>query len=428
MRLLARLFAPRARPPAVAFVAAALAAGATVAPASAQSPAQLQAQLARQMALAGSQSSAYVYDLDTGQVLFSSRAGAMRPPASVEKLYTATTALELMGARARLSTAVLGSGALAPAVAAGTWQGSLYLRGGGDPTFGSFAFIRSHYGGLGANVSALVTQLTRAQGIRAVSGSIVGDESYLDALRGEPSSGFAFDPFLEGNLSALAFNRGEVGTQGGPHAPAAYAARQLWAGLRRAGVKISGPVRTAPTPPGARPLAAVSSPTLAQLLGLMLPPSDNFFAETLIKDLGARFGGAGSTAAGAAVVRQTIAADFGLHPQVLDGSGLSRSDKTSAQQVVDLLVALARTSIGEVLRSHLAVAGHSGTLAHRMRSSAAAGRCQAKTGTLIGASNLAGYCNSASGDTLVFAFLDDGIEIELAHAVQDQMAIALAGY
>ena len=193
-------------------------------------------------------------------------------------------------------------------------------------------------------------------------------------------------------------------------------------------MKIAGSARAGTTPKDAVSLAAVSSPTLAALLGLMLPPSDNYFAETLIKDLGARYGGAGSTAAGAAAVQATIGADFALHPQVVDGSGLSRADKTSPLQVVSLLRALASTQLGAVLRSDLAVAGRSGTLAHRMRSTAAAGRCQAKTGTLIGASNLAGYCRSASGHTLVFAFFDDGIEIELAHAVQDQMAIALASY
>jgi serine-type D-Ala-D-Ala carboxypeptidase/endopeptidase (penicillin-binding protein 4) len=406
-------------------VAAAAAASLVAGPAFAQSVAQLQAQLARQSALAGPQSGAYVYDLDAGQVLFSARAAVKRPPASVEKLYTATAALERMGPGARLSTAVLGAGSLAPG---GVWHGNLYLRGGGDPTFGSFAFIRRRYHGVGASVSALVTQLTRTDGIRAVSGSVVGDESQLDALRGEPSSGFAFDPELEGRLSALAFNRGEVGSHSGPHAPAFYAARELWAALRRAGVKIAGPVRTGTAPAGAASLAAVRSPTLAALLGLMLPPSDNYFAETLLKDLGARFGAAGATAAGAAVVQATIAADFGLHPQVVDGSGLSREDKTSPLEVASLLQALARTQLGAVLRSRLAVAGRSGTLAHRMRGSAAAGRCQAKTGTLEGASNLAGYCDSASGHTLVFAFFDDGVEIELAHAVQDQMAIALAGY
>jgi D-alanyl-D-alanine carboxypeptidase/D-alanyl-D-alanine-endopeptidase (penicillin-binding protein 4) len=399
-------------------------AGATAAPA-AGSVSDLQGELARRLALAGSGSSASVYDLSSHQTLFSARSEVPRPPASVEKLYTAATALEQLGPTARLSTAVLATGALAPE---GVWEGSLYLRGGGDPTFGSWAFIRSHYGGVGASVSALASQLLRVYGIREVTGSIEGDEGYLNSLRGEPASSYAPDPFLEGTLSGLAFDRGQSGAEAGPHAPAAYAARQLGAALRGAGVRIDGSVGSADTPATARTLAVVHSPTLAQLLGLMLPSSDNFFAETLIKDLGARFAGAGTTAAGAAVVRATISATFGIHPQVIDGSGLARGDRTSTAQVAGLLAALAPSPLGAVLRGHLARAGRSGTLAHRLRGTDAAGRCEGKTGTLIGVSSLAGYCQSARGHLLAFAFFTDGIAIELARLVQDQMVIALARY
>src|ERR1700730_10819893 len=134
----------------------------------------LQADLSQQLALAGPFSSAYVYDLTAKQALFSERATAMRAPASVEKLYTATTILERMGPEARLPTRVLGAGHLAPA---GVWEGSLYLRGGGDPTFGSTQLIRRNYGGRGASGSALVTQLVGVDGIRAVTGSIEGAET-----------------------------------------------------------------------------------------------------------------------------------------------------------------------------------------------------------------------------------------------------------
>ena len=398
--------------------------GAPAAQAAPGTLAALQSDLSHQLALAGPQSSAYVYDLTAKQALFSDRATALHPPASVEKLYTATTALALMGPSAQLSTAVLGAGHL---VAGGIWEGSLYLRGSGDPTFGNSAFIGAHYGGLGASVSALASQLV-LDGIHQVTGSIFGDESYLDSLRGEPSSGYAPDSFLEGTLSGLAFNRGESGKESGPHAPAAFAARRLAAALRADGVSVHGPSRAAATPVGAIPLAAVASPTIAQLLGLMLPPSDNFFAEMLIKDLGARYGGAGTTAAGAAVVRQTIASLLGIHPRLVDGSGLSRADLSSPYEVTDLLVELAPTPIGAVLRSDLAVAGRSGTLAKRMRGSGASGRCQAKTGTLTGASNLAGYCQAADGHLLAFAIFNDDIATELAHTFQDHMTISIADY
>jgi len=392
----------------------------------------LQADLTGQLTLAGPGSGAYVYDLTAKQALFSERATTLRPPASVEKLYTAVTALEQMGPTARLSTNVFGVGHLA---AGGVWAGNLYLRGGGDPTFGSSAFIHAHYSGEGASVSALVRQLVSVDGIHRVTGSIEGDESFFDSFRGEPSSNYAPDPFLEGTLSALAFNRGAIGRERGRHAPAAYAARELSAALKSDGVLIHGSSGAATTPTGAVQLASVQSPTVAQLLGLTLPPSDNFFAETLVKDLGADFGGAGTTAAGASVVSRTIATLLGIHPRVLDGSGLSEADRTSPYQVVDLLVGLAPTSLGTaptsagaVLRGDLAIAGETGTLAQRMRATGAQGRCEGKTGTLTGASNLAGYCQAADGHLLAFAIFDDGISTEAAHVFQDHMTITIADY
>jgi serine-type D-Ala-D-Ala carboxypeptidase/endopeptidase (penicillin-binding protein 4) len=389
--------------------------------------ARLQADLSHQLALAGRADGAYVYDLTAKQALFSARASTLRPPASVEKLYTATTALERMGPTARLSTTVYGTGKLMPG---GVWEGNLYLRGGGDPTFGSSAFIRSHYDGIGASVSTLVTQLVRTDGIHRITGDIEGDESYFDSLRGEPSSDYAPDPFLEGTLSGLAFNRGETGSTPllVPHAPAAYAAHELLTSLKGNGVSIAGHSGAATTPAGASQLAQVQSPTVTQLLGLMLPPSDNFFAETLVKDLGALYGGAGTTSAGATVVRSTIGSLLGIHPDVVDGSGLSEADKTSPYQVADLLVELASTPIGPVLRDSMAVAGETGTLAERMRDTGAAGRCQGKTGTLTGVSNLVGYCNAADGHTLAFAIFTDGIATATAHTFQDHMAITVADY
>jgi D-alanyl-D-alanine carboxypeptidase/D-alanyl-D-alanine-endopeptidase (penicillin-binding protein 4) len=382
----------------------------------------LQSDLKHQLALAGHSDGAYVYDITAKKVLFSERATTLRAPASVEKLYTATAVLARMGAEARLSTTVYGVGQLLPG---GTWEGSLYLRGGGDPTFGSQSFISAHYGGVGASVNSLVAQLVRTAGIHHITGSVYGDEGFFDSRRGEPSSGYAFDPFLEGILSGLAYNRGaELGH--GAHAPAAYAAHALWGALKADGVSIRGASGAASTPTGALPLASVASPTVGQLLGLTLPPSDNFFAETLVKDLGALYGGGGSTARGAAVVSSTITSLLGFTPRIVDGSGLSRADHTSPYQVVDLLANLSGTPTGQVLRASLAVAGRSGTLEKRMRGTAAAGHCQGKTGTLTGASNLVGYCQSADGQELAFAIFNDGISTEAAHVFQDHMTISIA--
>ena len=75
-------------------------------------------------------------------------------------------------------------------------------------------------------------------------------------------------------------------------------------------------------------------------------PSDNYMAETLLKDLGADFGGAGTTAAGTAVARRN-AADYGAHPTMVDGSGLSRQNRTTPRDVVRLLAGLDGTDFAD---------------------------------------------------------------------------------
>ena len=70
---------------------------------------------------------------------------------------------------------------------------------------------------------------------------------------------------------------------------------------------------------------------------LMDVPSDDLFAEMFTKQLGVLFGRGGTIAAGARVISGTIAGTYGLHPTILDGSGLSRDDASSPLEIVDLL-------------------------------------------------------------------------------------------
>ncbi len=235
--------------------------------------------------------------------------------------------------------------------------------------------------------------------------------------------------YVEGQLSALAYDRGYTSiseTEFQPH-PARFAAQQFAAALRAGGVKVpkKTPIYAAIAPPDARQLTDVHSPRMSTLLKLTNASSDNFFAETLIKDLGARFGGAGTTAAGAAVVRAQIARSFGIHPRFNDGSGLSYDDSSSPHEIVALLEHMAGDQ--SFVRS-LAVAGESGTLVDEMRGTYAQGRCRGKSGTLQVVSNLVGYCTARNGDKLAFAFLMSDINPDYAHPIQDRMALAIADY
>lgn len=384
--------------------------------------AALQAQLHAAMAPLGGDSGAYVVDVANGEVLFDENGTVPRNPASVEKLYTLTTALWRFGVDGTLQTSIYGVGRFARHH---VFRGDLYLRGGGDPTFGDAAFIRTYYGGAGTSVQALAALLQARTHIRKVKGSILGDESYFDSARGGPSTGYAADPNLLGSLSAMSFDRGATGSEG---SPPAFAAFELAGTLRHSGVVVTGRSHAGITPRhGARLLASIPSPPMATLVRLTAPFSDDFFAEMLAKALGARYGAGGTTAAGAAVVSAFLR-PLRLRPAVADGSGLSRSDRTSPLDVVTLLRDLSPGGVASlqtdaaVLRSALPVVGQTGTLTERMRGTAAAGHCIAKTGTLSDASDLAGWCNG----TIAFAFLMNHVDITAAQNAQDTMTIALA--
>jgi len=365
--------------------------------------------LSAQMRQAGAGSGAYVVDLQSGRKLYSIRAGTPRMPASVEKLYTSATALRRMGPAARLATEALAE----TAPAAGVVRGDLYLRGSGDPNFDV------------VDSSNLAQQVAQA-GIRRITGRVIGDETAFDTRRGVPSSGFALSSDVGGPLSALTFNRGRTG-RSAPYfqnRPANFAATFFAKQLRHLGVDVARGARRGRTAEAAVPVGAWRSTPLADLLRQMNQPSDNFMAETLIKVVGSRYGGAGSTAAGAQVATDELE-ELGMSPRIVDGSGLSRSDRTSPSDVVTLLQELQGDA---AFTGSLAVAGRSGTIAGRMRGTAAQDRCRAKTGTLRDVSALAGYCSTRFGGQVAFAFLMNYVNPWSARVLQDRMAIALANY
>jgi D-alanyl-D-alanine carboxypeptidase/D-alanyl-D-alanine-endopeptidase (penicillin-binding protein 4) len=370
---------------------------------------------------AGSASGAVIYDITAQRPLLTVRGDVARAPASVEKLYTSVAVLTDLGPDATLSTTVLGAGHPAPR---GVWHGDLYLRGGGDPTFGDGTFNRIWEEGYGPTAEELAAQLYRL-GIRRVTGSVIGDASLFDPRRGGPSTGFAPDiPDIGGQLSALTYDHGSTLRR---LSPGAFAARELALTLRHSGIRAKAATRTHAAPADARPLAVVRSPPVSVLLKLTDVPSDDFFAEMLTKQLGVRYGAGGSTTAGASVIAQVLAR-YGLTPAIVDGSGLSRADRTSPTQVVELLRAVWHTSIGDELLAALPVVGISGTVARIGVHTPAQGRCRAKTGTLDYVTNLAGYCSSRGGHVLAFAVFLDGPTNLRGRLLLSRMIAGIARY
>lgn len=400
-----------------------LAAAGAAAPAAAQSPdATLRAALARSMRAAGPAAGALVVDGADGRVLYSLRPDSPRVPASNEKLLVTAAALLRYGSAGTLTTRVLGTGSLD---AAGTYRGNLYLRGGGDPTFGSLSFTRRAYGG-GATTYELARLLAQS-GVRRVEGLVIGDESVFDRRRG--SYGFGISREIGGPISGLAYDRG-LSSQSGTGfqlRPATFAASQLIVALRARGVSVIGRPGESRTPAGARELARVPSLPMATIVRLTNVPSDNYLAEVLLKAMGASFARSGTSAAGAGVVRSRLAG-LGVNARVVDGSGLSRLNLSTPRQLVRLISAMDRSPVGESFRASLAVAGRSGTLAYRMGGTTAAGRCRGKTGTLRGVSALSGYCDTVGGRRLVFSILMNGVNVYGARSLQNAMTVAIARY
>ena len=397
----------------------------TPAAAAAQNEALLVKRLTAQMRQAGGFAGAYVarVDTDTPRPVFRWRETTARILASNTKLFTTSAALDRFGREGTLWTEVRGAGELD---ADGVYRGSLYLRGGGDPTFGSRRFTARSYGG-GATVQDLAALLADA-GIRRVTGRIVGDESAFDALRGGPDSGYGTSIWV-GPLSALSYNRGlfTEGGRGFQANPPAFAAARLDDALEARRISVRLKPRAGVAPEGANVLASVDSPPMERLLKLTNKASDNFFAETLLKDLALDATGLGTTKAGTGVAT-SFARRLGARPRLVDGSGLSRGNRASPASVVRLLAAMYKRVDFDSFVDSLPIAGRDGTLFDRLRRSPARFRCVGKTGTLSNVSTLSGYCEAATGSNYAYSILMNGVYPTGARRLQDRMLGTIAKY
>lgn len=419
-------------------------------------------------AFAGAWWALEVRSLRTGKVLYARNAEKNVKPASTLKLVTTAAALDAFGPDMRIRTSVETA---ARRDGMGRILGDVFLVGRGDPELsGRFADDRGAAGfeelaeglkaagvrriegrlvgheGLftgerrgadwawgdlvwryGAEVSALSFNgnaglLTVSPGERAGDPVLVErfpESRYYSVLSTATTSAAGFGSDLElrrdfgtnvvklgGTLAADAEPE-ELGVA--LEDPALYAATVFAEVLEAKGIKVAGPVATSsdPLPPGARVLAAHDSPPLSEILKGVNKPSQNLHTEMLLRLLGARVKGAGTSEAGHAAVLEFLRR-IGVNAQawsLQDGSGLSRSDLVSAREMVSLLVAMDRHRHAAAFRDSLPVAGVDGTLEHRMRGTPAQGRVAAKTGTIRHVNALDGYVTTRSGERLAFAIV-----------------------
>jgi D-alanyl-D-alanine carboxypeptidase/D-alanyl-D-alanine-endopeptidase (penicillin-binding protein 4) len=354
-----------------------------------------------------SQTGVVVVDLDADQVVYRLNDELPLEPASTEKLPLATAALLRLGSNFRTSTDVLGEGRLVGTA----WRGSLVLKGYGDPALTT------------SGLRALAHSV-RKHGITAVTGRVLGDESFFDDARTAPGWKPEFAKNESPLISSLVVDRGLLDGASVDH-PALAAAVLFTRALRAEGVWIGHDPGVGRASSQAIRITRRTSPRLITLLADMDTWSDNFIAEMLIKQLGARVAGHGTTAAGARVVARTLAENEvplgGV--RLADGSGLSMLDRLTARTLAGTLETIAHTPSLRRLLATFAVAGATGTLRHRLIGVPDHQLVRGKTGTTDHSSALTGFV----GSRFAFAILSNGSPVNwtAAHLLQDRVVEAL---
>jgi len=179
---------------------------------------------------------------------------------------------------------------------------------------------------------------------------------------------------------------------------------QLWAEL---GGSLSGGVREGAVPADARAVGVLPSPTLGEVVRDINKYSNNVMARQLFLLLA----DAPSTQAAAEqALRQTLAARNVpmKHLVIENGSGLSRKEATTAEEMTGLLRVIWNDPRMPELLSSLPIGGTDGTLKKNKHDGGDTGRIRLKTGSLENARAAAGYVQDNSGrwHTLVVLIQD----------------------
>jgi D-alanyl-D-alanine carboxypeptidase/D-alanyl-D-alanine-endopeptidase (penicillin-binding protein 4) len=191
--------------------------------------------------------------------------------------------------------------------------------------------------------------------------------------------------------------------------PSLYVATVFKEMLEEHGMQIAGKLRRGESPVSCVPVYRHISKPLVQLIYDMNKWSLNFYADQILKAIGARVLGApGSFEKGSLEIKRLLTV-LGLTEEefrMYDGSGLSRYNLISPHGIVKVLAgALAQTDIRPEFLSSLPVAGVDGTLESRMGGSHSLRRVRAKTGTMRGVSSLSGYVLMNDNREVIFSII-----------------------
>lgn len=419
----------------------------------------------------------YVKDVTNDKDILTFNTDQFLVPASTQKVITTVSALMLLGHDYQYETHLEYSGRVDMQ---GVLHGNLYIKGSGDPAFGSELLNDTL---ALSNVFHKWTDALHATGIRKVNGHIIADERifdnemvpgrwiwqhignyfgagasgltvheneysvYFDAGSriGQPATVVHTYPTIS-NLSFInEVTTGPVGSgdqvyiygapfvserrltgtvplgaksfavRGSMPDPPLFAATALWYFLNNMGVEVTG------IPTSYRNAAADgtipsenrtiidtwTSPLFFDVIYRTNHASVNTYAENLLKTIGRKKGGHGSFSDGLKVLADHWDM-FGIEPpltRMVDGSGLSPSNRITTGQLMTVLDAAASHPSFVVFSQSLPLAGFSGTLANHLRGSRSEGILRAKSGFLNDVLGYAGYTTMQNGNLAAFVII-----------------------
>jgi len=424
-----------------------------------------------------------VVNVRTGDAVFDRNGGDGLNPASTMKVVTAATALKYLGPAYKYKTRVYIDGDVG---ADGVVKGNMYVKGGGDPHFvvermwkliqelelngiervsGDVIFDESFFAAdyalpgwtkqrdlergpaYFASLSALslnfnTVALVIRPGKEATKSAVVVLETpasdYVEIVN-EVKTGSAGSrrsigiqrEIVDGKMKMTV--TGSIALDGGMRRyyrsvadPTAHFMAAWMEMMASQGIEVKGKARRGRTAESAERIAQHTSPPLAAILMDMNKYSNNFMAEQVLRTVGAEVkGGPGSTDKGLLVVSEYLQS-LGLDDEdftLVNGSGLTRQAKLSAQVLTAVLVDMAAdTTVGHEFHTSLAIAGLDGTLIRRLTDDP--GRLRGKTGTIDGVHCLAGYVGADDGEQYAFAFMvnDHGGSVSQVKRLHDRFA------
>ncbi|MGU3309476.1 D-alanyl-D-alanine carboxypeptidase/D-alanyl-D-alanine-endopeptidase [Pseudomonas sp. M5A4_2d] len=445
-------------------------------------------QLLADPALHGATVSLMVRDARSGTTLYEHNPRTRLVPASNLKLLTTAAAMDVLGPQYRFATQLLSNG-----IRQGDrLTGNLYLRGLGDPTiqFADYRALAAQLASQGVRqvqgdlvfddtwfdaerlgvdwshddettyYGAQISALTVSPNADFDAGSVLVTAK-APARVGQPVNVDIFPPTDYLQLSNRAVS-GPGNTYGinrrhgtnllqlsGAVAPgrqseqlvSVWEPTQLVANLfeqalAQQGITVLGRrVMGGASPATATVLAEHQSAPLQELITPLLKLSNNNMSEALLKAMGRKTANSGTAAAGVVAVagflkRQGL--DTATLSQV-DGSGLSRRNLVSSQNLTDLLLAASKQPWFSAWYNALPIAGNTdrmtgGSLSYRLRGTTAENNLHAKTGSMGGVSSLSGYITDAHGRQLVFSMLTNNYVVAGAQVkgLENRVAVALS--